>query len=177
MFKRSLIVVAFLSVFLAGGKVAAICRPGIPVNPVTDLCWQCIFPLRISGIKVVPGSHINDYPDAARKPVCICPFPPPIFFRIGIPLSFWEPARMVEVVKDPFCFPSLGFQLSATTGGLLGGSSSKQNVATTDRSTFFQAHYWIFPVWTAMEILIDFACLEHSGIDPQFTIKKSKKPR
>ena len=163
MFKRSLIVVTLLSVLLLGGKVEAVCRPGMPVNPVTDLCWQCIFPLRIAGIQVVPGSRINDFHvDAAKRPICICPIPIPPFFRIGIPISFWEPARMVEVVKDPFCFPSLGFGITPTTGGLLGGSSSK---TSDDRSTFFQAHYWIFPVWTAMEILVDFVCLEYSGID------------
>ena len=36
----------------------AVCRSGIPLNPVTDLCWQCIFPVSIAGIEIEVGQSI-----------------------------------------------------------------------------------------------------------------------
>jgi conjugal transfer pilus assembly protein TraU len=134
------------------------------LNPVTDLCWQCIFPVSIAGIEIIPGPVENNVPDLSGMPVCTCPAPPPLFIRIGIPVSFWEPARYVETVKDPYCFPSLGLGLPAA-GGFLGGGSQEQGNASVDTSTFAQAHYFIYPVWSIMELLTDFACIEHSGFD------------
>jgi conjugal transfer pilus assembly protein TraU len=145
-------------------ETEAICRPGIPLNPVTDLCWQCIFPVSIAGIEIIPGPLENNVPDLSGLPVCTCPAPPPVFIRPGIPISFWEPARYVETVKDPFCFPSLGFGMP-TGGGFLGGGSQEQSNSSVDTSTFAQAHYFIYPVWSMMELLVDFVCIEHSGFD------------
>ncbi|MBN2570064.1 MAG: TraU family protein [Deltaproteobacteria bacterium] len=165
MFKRLLIVIVLLGILLPGGKVDAVCKTTLPINPVTDLCWQCVFPLRIAGMTLMPGSSVNEIGDPARTPICVCPIPIPPFFRLGIPVGFWEPARMIETVKDPWCFPSLGFQLSSSTGGWLGGVSVTPTTQGKSSQSFFQAHYWIFPVWSAMEILVDFMCIEHSGID------------
>lgn len=165
MFKRLLVVVILLGILLPGGRANAICKTGLHMNPVTDLCWQCIFPLRIAGMKVMSGPKINEVGDAARTPICVCPIPLPPFFRIGIPVSFWEPARMIETVKDPWCFPSLGFHIGSNKGGWLGGVSVTPTTRGKSSQSFFQAHYWIFPVWSAMEILVDFMCVEHSGID------------
>jgi conjugal transfer pilus assembly protein TraU len=145
-------------------EAEAICRPGIPLNPVTDLCWQCIFPVSIAGIEIVPGPLENNVPDLSGLPICTCPAPPPVFIRPGIPVSFWEPARYVETVKDPYCFPSLGFGMPAA-GGFLGGGSQEQSSSSVDTSTFAQAHYFIYPVWSMIELLVDFACVEHSGFD------------
>jgi conjugal transfer pilus assembly protein TraU len=91
--------------------------------------------------------------------------PPPLFFRIGIPVSFWEPARFVEVVKDAFCFPSIGVGFSPFKAGFLNGGSHDAATDQEDPSTFFQAHYAIYPIWTMLEIFVDFICLEFSGFD------------
>ena len=29
------------------------------VNPVTDVCWSCLFPLSVGGLKVWPGNRPN----------------------------------------------------------------------------------------------------------------------
>jgi len=166
MFRRLLLVIILLGILLPGGEVNAICKPGLPINPITDLCWHCIFPMRIAGMTVMPGPAVNDTPIPIRLPACVCPIPIPPFFRIGIPIGFWEPARMIETVKDPWCFPSFGgLSIGSTTGGWLGGASVTPTTQGKSSQSFFQAHYWIFPVWTAMEILVDFMCLELSGID------------
>jgi len=136
---------------------AALCA-GSALNPITDVCWECVFPIKIAGIKLF-NSDLPDPPDPASAPVCMCP---PL--RIGIPLAFWEPARFVETVKDPFCFPSIGAEMSNPFSAHLGGTNS--GMANQEvMSTFTQAHWFVFPVWSMMELLVDFICVEHSGFD------------
>ena len=139
---------------------------GSPHNPITEVCWHCMFPFKIGGVTIAKSPmDLKEPPDLAKSPVCICPFPPPIFFRIGIPVSFWEPARFIESVKDAFCFPSLGFGLTPLSPGFLNGGGTEAGTQEEAPSTFQQTHYAIYPVYTMMEILTDFVCLEHSGFD------------
>jgi len=141
----------------------ATCGGGF-LNPISDINWECVFPIKIAGITIVPGD--NDLPDPATSPICFCPAPPPVFMRPGIPLSMWEPARMIETVKEPFCFPSLGAKIGTMSPGLLGGSNGGGEAKGGRKAnTFAQAHYWIFPVWTVLEVITDVACLEITGLD------------
>ena len=66
-----------------------------------------VFPIRIANVPIGPSFGLPDYSDVG-SPICICKDPLP---RVGITVSLWEPIAFVEVVKDPFCFPSLGVQL------------------------------------------------------------------
>jgi conjugal transfer pilus assembly protein TraU len=136
------------------------------LNPVTDVCWQCIFPLKIGGVTVVPGTQV-DTPDLSSSPVCACPMAVPPWIRIGITVSFWEPARYVETVKEPYCFPSIGMGLSNPSPGTLGGGMKKSSTGRGGfgSGVFSQSHYFIFPVWSIMEIAVDSVCLENSGFD------------
>lgn len=117
-----------------------------------------MFPIKIAGISLF-NCNLPDAPDPASGPVCMCPP-----FRIGIPIAFWEPARFVETVKDPFCFPCLGSGMSNPFSADLGGTNSGM-ANQESMSTFTQAHWFIFPVWSMMELLVDFICVEHSGLD------------
>lgn len=148
------------------GQSLAATKNGVFMNPITDVSYQEIFPLKIAGLTVfnVPSNY--DTFDATKRPVCICPAPPPLMFRPGIPISLWEPARAVETVKTPFYFPFIGTGLAGLgSAGTLGGTNDTQADGNNGQYTFSQAHYFIFPVWTALELLLDFVCLEHSGID------------
>ncbi|MBI3753315.1 MAG: TraU family protein [Deltaproteobacteria bacterium] len=132
------------------------------LNPVTDISWNSIFPIKIGGVTVVPSDQ-PDAPDLNKMPICACPAPPPIFVRPGIPISFWEPARLIETVKDPFFFPSIGSAIPIKSTN--GGTSADSSIDGTDSSSFQQAHYFIFPVWALLELLTDFACVESGGFD------------
>jgi conjugal transfer pilus assembly protein TraU len=68
------------------------------VNPLTDICWSCIFPLSIGAGKVV-GSNNPDPPNP-KWPVCSCGSPVP---RIGITVGYWEPMALVDVTRHPYC--------------------------------------------------------------------------
>lgn len=139
---------------------------GPMVNPFAETAWQEIFPLKIAGVTVMSGGNY-DTPDPANYPICVCPFPPPIFYRVGITTSFWEPARAVEVVKTPFYFPLAGFSVGGGlfSKGTLGGTVSDGSGAGQGENASAQAHYVIYPVWAIMEMFMDMGCLENSGLD------------
>ena len=127
---------------------------------MSSACYSCTFPLTISGITLLQGT-MHDPAPSIRTPICACsdPFP-----RIGIPISYFEPSRMVEVVSDPYCFPTLGAGISGVgaTGTLAG---SKPQSGTTSKRTFMQSHYVVFPLYTILEVIMDGACLEGSSPD------------
>ena len=129
-------------------------------NPITDVDWNGIFPVKIGGVELV-GSDIDTPPDDVSSPVCLCGSPIP---KIGITASFWEPARMAETVKDPYCFALIGTQLSNPKPGFLAGSSEEQAEDIPDE-TFSQAHWYIFPIWGILDLFTDIPCLEKGGFD------------
>jgi conjugal transfer pilus assembly protein TraU len=134
-------------------------NPNALMDIVNDLCYECIFPITISGVTLIEGP-MSDPSPSSRAPLCICtdPFP-----RIGIPISYFEPSRLIEVVSEPYCFPSFGFAGASNLGGMLGGN--KQSGGTTSGRNFMQAHYAVFPLLSLLELVVDFLCLESSGID------------
>jgi len=127
-------------------------RCGPFVNPVTDVSWQCIFPIRIGGLMQVGSSSVPD-PDPINNPICTCP---PA--QVGINVSFYEPARMVDTVVDPFCFTAIGSQLANPGPGTLGGGLMRHDGTTT--RAFAQMHYYIFPAWAILDMFVDFPCIE-----------------
>ena len=56
----------------------------------------------------------------------------------------------------------MGFGLT-TSGGTLGGTSGDDG--SGNQSTFYQAHYYIFPIYALLELLTDFICLQMTGFD------------
>ncbi|WP_181854088.1 TraU family protein, partial [Klebsiella pneumoniae] len=69
------------------------------VNPITDVCWRCIFPLSLGSVQVGKG----DLPDTSNpgSPLQLCPAPPPIFVRPGLAIGYWEPMAMTDVSRSP----------------------------------------------------------------------------
>lgn len=91
-----------LMLFLFAGHVPAASADsaceGRFVNPITDICWSCIFPLSLGSIKVSQGK----VPDTANPsmPIQICPAPPPLFRRIGLAIGYWEPMALTDVTRS-----------------------------------------------------------------------------
>ena len=162
---KKLIVTIFL-IFTLNQKAEAVCinNPAQQLTTLTSLCYACMLPLSIAGVQIAQGI-IPDPMGAVGSPICTCPMPPPIFIKIGIPISFYEPSRMLDVVKDPFCFESLGFGIPVSAAqGLLAGVKGNGEM-DNNKNSFFQAHYMIYPVYSILEILTDFICLEMTGVD------------
>jgi conjugal transfer pilus assembly protein TraU len=80
------------------------------VNPITDVCWRCIFPLSLGSVQVGKG----DLPDTSNpgSPLQLCPAPPPIFVRPGLAIGYWEPMAMTDVSRSPGCMVNLGASVS-----------------------------------------------------------------
>ena len=132
---------------------------GRMVNPVSDICWSCLFPITIGGMRVSPGGEDTSN---VGELLCTCGSPIP---RIGIPISFWEPARLIDVTRNKFCLVNMG-------GISLGGSSIKGHGTVNTSKTgggrkrsFYQVHYYVYPVIYWLELLTDFVCLEKSKFD------------
>ncbi len=155
---HSLLLLLSLVFFVSVGPVQAGVS-GKMINPISDVLWSEIFPISIAGVSIQGGS--SEETGGLSSPICTCATP---FPRVGIPLEMYEPARVIETVKDAYYFPLLGVQLRDGQGATLDGSST-MDYGGKSRLSFQQAHYFIFPVWTILEVFLDFVCLESSGID------------
>ena len=201
---RLIIAVIFSIFVLSASDADAICRKDAFMgfsNILRNINWHCMFPIRIAGQKIDPyeGKDTNDvsvseleaYLDedelkdvrasdrTDRKWFCHCDHGLSIS-PVGIRVSFWKPARVIEVVKDAWCFPFLGAALKdsinvgtsgagQTTAELMermrknGGTKNGGDGSRTD--SYWQSHYYIFPVLAILDILTDFICLEQSPMD------------
>ncbi len=154
---RILIVAAFC--FVCINSFAKPCV-GKFVNPITDICWACMLPIRIG-----PMPNLSSQIDTKNpsNPVCLCPkegSPVPV---PGIVVSFWEPVRLVDVTRTPYCMVGLG---GISMGG--GGIKGHGGVEYSDdggKSSFYNVHYYVYPLIYWLELLTDFGCMEMASFD------------
>ena len=139
----------------------AVCQSNA-LNPVLDICWSCIFPIQFGGRLTLGDTQGSTPPEDRSPPVCACFANGQV--TIGVTVSFYEPARMIETVHDAYCFPALGTSMSNPKPGFLNGS--KSDTAAHDGSKIFQqVHYYILPVFQMMNFFADFPCLEEEDFD------------
>jgi conjugal transfer pilus assembly protein TraU len=132
---------------------------GRMTNPVTDVCWSCLFPISVGGFTVAEGAESYDTPNPA-SPVCTCGSPIP---RVGISVGFWEPVRMADVVREPYCFVNLG-GISIDPGyPAPAGAQSYED--STNRKAFYQVHWYEYPALIWLDIITFVTCLEGTDFD------------
>ncbi|MBN9413081.1 MAG: TraU family protein [Candidatus Paracaedimonas acanthamoebae] len=130
------------------------------VNPITDICWSCIFPITLGGINLMRSGEDTPNP---RDFVCYCSTPVP---RVGIPISFWEPVRLVDVTRTPYCLVNMGgVQIGSSGMTHRGGNATKSSVLGGLKHSFYNVHWYVYPVIWWLELLIDFVCLEKASFD------------
>lgn len=163
----SLLALIVSSASAAGGGSCMIQKPLLGADLLATTCYACMLPLKIAAVPIMNGPMPDFSPDESNIPICVCPMPPPIFIRIGIPVSFFNPARVIEPVTSPLCFPSLGISLAdlVPPGMLAGGDATKSANGGGVPRTFYQSHELVFPVLYILELLMDVACLENSDPD------------
>ncbi len=130
------------------------------VNPISDICWDCMFPITIGSADVASGSE----PDTSNpgNPVCICPLT--VGYRIGISFGFWEPYALADVTRDPFCMVNLGTQINV--GDLSHDIGDTQNgQGTVGYGGFYWAHWYRYPVIFWLQILTQVACMQTGDFD------------
>lgn len=120
----------------------------------TNICWSCIVPMKIAG----QDFGGNAPSGASSSPLCMCnpPFP-------GLTVGMWQPARLIELVREPGCSPTFG----GTDLGLgdemeKGGHKSTGRAGHPD-STFRHAHYFSFPLGEMLGLIQ--GCEDFSDFD------------
>lgn len=129
------------------------------VNPITDVCWDCLFPLTIGSSKVVK-SH---YPDTDNPGSALCSCPEKKQY-LGVSIGYWEPTALVDVTRKPYCMVNLGMQLHIKDQGL-GGS---QEPDTDGKGAFYYTHWYKYPLVYWLQILASAACFQTEDFDVLF---------
>lgn len=171
-----LLSVVIMNVYAENENESSPACPGKFVNPVTDICWSCIFPMFIAPIPMVMnmqgqkgGTIIDDnkaippafpFISSGKLPLGLCTCKDrALITPVGLMMSWYEPSRIVDVTKQAFCMVGLGgVDLSKGLGGILPapgyGDEQKDGVVN---SSFYQAHWYLDPVMAILGI-IDTAC-------------------
>ncbi|AIL66153.1 conjugal transfer pilus assembly protein TraU (plasmid) [Rickettsiales bacterium Ac37b] len=129
------------------------------VNPITDINWKCLFPITLGSIEII-GSDLVDTKNPS-SPICICP-------KGGVPVpgivgGFFEPARMVDISAEPYCFVNMGgMKIDMGMERHQGGRPK----ASSSQISRWYAHYYIYPIIYLLEIFTDFVCLQETNFDP-----------
>jgi len=134
---------------------------GKVINPVTDVCWDCLFPITISGKSVTPGSKdLETHNDR----VCVCSGTPPI---VGVPITFWEPAYVVDVTRHAYKLIGLG---GVTIGKETVKNRGYAGSSTTNGSTsFYQTHLYKYPILSILGLYPGLKrCLENTKLDCEY---------
>ena len=133
------------AMFLLGSSLSA--TDGKFINPVTDVCWECVFPIKIG---------ISDIP------FCFCTGIPP---RPGIPMTFWEPCKLIDVTRHAYKMLGLG--------GISIGSETIKNRGTVaseehGSNSFYHVHFYSYPVFEILKIFTDIECIEKGDLTAQY---------
>jgi len=167
--RRKTILTTLLALLISEGAAHAFCNPtnGL-INLFGVVAWENVLPIKIGGIPILPApADIVDTPDLTSLPVCSCPVPHPPWVAVGIPVSFWEPARIIEAVKDPYCMPTLGVTIANPAPGTLGGGNLVRTSGQVTAGTFSQIHYFVSPLMALMGLVDSSLC---SGMETSFDI-------
>ncbi|MES0864804.1 conjugal transfer pilus assembly protein TraU [Ruegeria sp. SCPT10] len=138
-------------------EAAAICNKRF-LNPITEICWDCIFPISVGAISLGGGGRPDT--DNQSFPLCICPGIPP---RLGLAIGLWEPARLVDVANEAGCFVNMGFDLDFGLLALERSSVTQQSGASTGSS--WQAHCYFYPLISWLGVIVDGLCLQNAQFD------------
>ena len=78
------------------------CQDAQVIGPkmITDICWSCIFPIRVAGVTISDDGRVPD--ESVDSPLCMCEDNQGVP-RPGVTTSMWEPARLVEFQRVPGC--------------------------------------------------------------------------
>ncbi|CAO4844221.1 MAG: hypothetical protein CNLJKLNK_01275 [Holosporales bacterium] len=143
-----------------GIEGGSLCKGKFP-NPVTDICWEGMFPIRIGGFE-----HGSKEGDGSKSPImCTCPKPPFNQPTPGIRVSFFEPTRMMDVTRTPFCFVNLGGLKIGNSETLNGRGTVDIQSETMTKASFWHVHFYFYPVLFLFELLVEFICMDKGVFD------------
>jgi conjugal transfer pilus assembly protein TraU len=131
------------------------------LNPIAEINWNLILPIKIAGVPFAYGVGSNESPLATTSPMCICPgrlfgYPTP-----GIMATFHEPLYIEEIARIAGCFSSIGGKR------ILSGYDMQNMSLDLDASqgdiARWQVHWYTYPVFKLLKLFQDFACVQSDG--------------
>lgn len=137
-------------------------------NPFTEMCFSCLFPVRVAGVLKVSNFSDALHPFSMlsnglgeKKPAgfwknafCNCNV-------VGIKSSFWEPAMFVEVTPTPYKILLLGGKdFSNKFSVKIRGGISQGDAG---RTSFYHVHYIPFPILRILQVLPGMTCLKNNS--------------
>ncbi|WP_235716370.1 conjugal transfer pilus assembly protein TraU [Legionella pneumophila] len=149
-----------LIAFLASGLTQAGSCHGRFVNPITDVCWSCLFPFSLGQANLVSSNHLPDTKNP-KLPVCECPGNP--IPRLGLTMGYWEPVNLVDVTRTPFCLVNLG-GISLNFGKYYRKGAVETDSNLSNQS-FYHVHWYKFPLMYWLNVLTDGICVEKGDFD------------
>ena len=163
-----------VSTFTGVNSAKAVCKSGM-LNPISDIRWSCSMPIILGGITVADVTSADgksasraDKMGSSGSALCVCADQnilgvPRVGFSFAMNLVF----RIGEAVKDPFCFPTLGFQINMGKWGAAGADQGKRG---TGKNTFSYTHMISFLPTQILNLFIDSLCMQLSDTNSPFSI-------
>lgn len=129
---------------------------------ITDICWTCMFPIRVAGITLVGGG--SDVPTgASNKTMCVCKNKDKIP-KVGLTFSMWMPARLVELVRAPGCSMALG-GITLPLGDMRQQGSRGDAVFDSGDKAIYHYHTYAFPLLYMLDLFVDGLCFSDGYLD------------
>ena len=163
-----ILVSVFTSVKLFSGTMDVACKASF-INLFEDVHWEGMFPIEIAGVEIKgikdleeASEGLDTNPDKLDSIVCLCKERNKV--TIGLTVSYWEPARVVETTKVPFCFPTVGIHLKEVSP-VRNFKHTGKDKNTGGGYTSYNSHYYIFNVLDILDLFVDIPCVFHEGFD------------
>lgn len=130
---------------------------------ISSVCWDCILPIRIAGIKWGGGS--GSVPEGSTdKRVCLC------YDRNNVPMAglvtaMWEPFRLIEFQRTPGCSSILNGTKLPTVNKLKRGHLAINEHVEGQQKTMLHYHYFAYPILNMLKIFSSATCTREGMMD------------
>ena len=157
-YRITLTLLLFAALNSPPARASAVECEGRFVNPITDICWECLFPISIGSIAVSTGSA----PDTSNPsmPIQICPMG--IFYRVGLAIGYWESMALTDVTRAPYCLVNMG-GISLGVGKVGTGTAGQSDKDAP--GAFYHVHWYKYPLTYWLNIITSMGCLQGGDMD------------
>lgn len=125
-------------------------------NLITDVPWSALYPIKLAGVRISPNGD-GAPSEASNDSVCACQDDLGIYVA-GVTQSMYEPARLIELVRQPSCHMVLGGAVIPTTNGRKRGKIGLATETIENTTGFWHYHYYSYPLLLMLELLVPNRC-------------------
>ncbi len=158
---------ALLAITATAVTAQSLCQGAFP-NPITDVCWDCMFPIKFMGVVNLNfGISAEDYDSNTTGALCICAQT----LQAGVSTSYWEPRYMADATNVPGCMPALGGAniTPPYNANEMGGTSQPlELIQANNKGSFQHVNLYVNPIATALGIINNSPCLDNRPFDTPY---------